>query len=372
MTTSLRWSVVVLLAAAGVAGAQPYQFQGLGHLPGGDYPSEARACSADGSVVIGSSRSASGLQQAFVWTEGAGMLPLATPAGQTMSWANDVSADGNYVVGWAGSDFGSAVGWEGVRWGPAGSLDRITVVGAGVWAKGVSGDGSVVVGGSSDEAFRWTVAGGLEPLGTLFEHMTTSRSNADAVSADGLTVVGDSIGIEGIGSIRDVFRWTEAGGMVGLGGAYSATGVSADGSVLAGTFDNGQYFEAYRWTLATGLVPLGNYESDHHTRAQGMSDDGTRIVGYVQSDSDDSQRAMLWDAAHGIRIVQDVLEDRGADMTGWQLTQAWGVSPNGPTIVGRGYHNGQEEAWVAVLPDPATLALVGAGALGLLGRRRRT
>ena len=83
------------------------------------------------------------------------------------------------------------------------------------------------------------------------------------------------------------------------------------------------------------------------------------------------RRAMFWDAEHGMRIVQDVLEDLGVDMTGWWLTEAWGVSTNGPTMVGRGRHNGQEEAWIAVLPEPATLALVAVGALALVRRRVR-
>jgi probable HAF family extracellular repeat protein len=366
----MAWAVAVLLAA-GVAGAQPAQFQGLGFLPGGDHPSDARACSADGSVVVGSSRNGDGVQQAFRWTAETGMLPLTTPAGQTMSWANDVSADGTCAVGWAGSDFGSAVGWEGVRWGPGGGLDIISVSGAGVWAKGVSGDGSVVVGVADEEAFRWTVASGLELLGTLYDTWDVHRSDAEAVSGDGLTIVGHSIGSEDITSIRDTFRWTEATGMVALGGGHTATGVSADGSVIVGTLDAGTgLWEAYRWTEATGIDPLGLYAPNFHSRAQGVSWDGLRIVGHVEDNSNELRRAMLWDAEHGMRIVQEVLEARGIDMTGWWLTEAWGVSPNGPTIVGRGLHNGEEEAWVAVLPEPATLGLLAVGALALLRRRR--
>jgi hypothetical protein len=34
-------------------------------------------------------------------------------------------------------------------------------------------------------------------------------------------------------------------------------------------------------------------------------------------------------------------------------------------------HHGQEEAWVAILPEPATLALVALGLAAVASRRRR-
>lgn len=57
-------------ALAGVVG-----FQGLGDLPGGNIFSQAAGVSADGSVVVGQSNSASG-GEAFRWTAGGGMVGL--------------------------------------------------------------------------------------------------------------------------------------------------------------------------------------------------------------------------------------------------------------------------------------------------------
>jgi len=363
---ALGLAVLLSGAAVAAAGPLPHSFQGLGALAPG-YSSEARACSADGTVVVGSSGTPLG-QRAFVWTRATGtMAALDPPSGQLWSWANDVSADGNYVVGSAGSNFGLAVGWEGIRWGPGGTLDRIAVPGDGVWAKGVSGDGSVVAGSTISEAFTWTPGGPIVGLGGL---TPSFRSNADSISADGRVVVGDSVD-PADGGTRDAFRWTQETGMVGLG-AFTAVACSDDGSVVVGSVNVGPLTQAYRWTAATGIVPLGTYEPNCRTYSHGVSRDGSRVVGYIRSDIDDSSRAFIWDSTNGMRILKDVLVDCGLDLTGWTLTEAWDVSNDGPTIVGRGYNpQGIGEAWVATLPEPATLALVGLGLAALLVRRRR-
>ena len=70
---------------------------GLGHLPG-DTNSTATGVSADGSVIVGTSSSASG-SQAFRWTAGSGMVGLGYLPGGTNSSATAVSGDGSVVVG---------------------------------------------------------------------------------------------------------------------------------------------------------------------------------------------------------------------------------------------------------------------------------
>jgi probable HAF family extracellular repeat protein len=233
---------------------------GLGYLPGGSFSSSASSgVSADGSVVVGQSTSASG-NEAFRWTQGTGMVGLGyLPGGEWFSSASGVSADGSVVVG--SSD--SASGNEAFRWTQATGM-----VGLGnlewEWgsfgdASGVSTDGSVVVGYSSNElsfeAFRWTQQTGMVGLGDLLSSVdTTSRffSIASGVSGDGSVVVGDSQSVNG----QEAFIWNSTQGMRSLQQVLTndygldltgwflneANAISADGLTVvgSGTNPNGQ------------------------------------------------------------------------------------------------------------------------------------
>jgi probable HAF family extracellular repeat protein len=126
---------------------------GLGDLPGGAFNSLAFGVSGDGSVVVGQSYSASGLE-AFRWTQSEGIVGLGDLSG--------------------------------------GLFQSVAI--------GVSGDGSVVVGdsysASGQEAFRWTQAGGIKSLQDILTtdfglNLTGWRlSQALGISTDGLAIVG--------------------------------------------------------------------------------------------------------------------------------------------------------------------------------------
>ncbi len=350
--------VVAVVACSGASGLadEPF-FQGLGDLPGGSYSSGAWGVSADGTVAVGPSNSASGTET-FRWENGV-MIGLGDlPGGSFFSDARAVSANGAVVVGQSSA----AVYLEAFRWTAEGGM-----VGLGhlfehpSWsdAWGTSVDGSVVVGASTEysrtEAFRWEngvmVGLGDLPGGDFY-------SWAMGVTPDASVIVGQATAAW----TQEAVRWddgviTSLGCLPG-GGYAGAMAVTPDGSVIVGasnSTDSGYYgFEALRWTEAGGMVGLGDLAGgDFLSCAIDVSADGSIIVGYGYTAA--GSTAFIWDADNGMRNLRDVLvNEYGLDLTGWILSWANGISADGTTIVGDGTNpDGNDEAWIAHLGSPS-------------------
>jgi uncharacterized membrane protein len=314
-------------------------FQALGDLPGGMFNSEAWAVSDDGTVVVGSSVSALG-SEAFRWTSAGGMQRLGD--GQVHSYGYDISGDGEVVVGVGHVPDGSLGG--GFRWTNSGGMQWLDNFNG----NAISTDGLVIVGAiphgdHNSEAYRWTSSGGQ---GLGFLSGPPSSSNALAVSDDGAVIVGLSEG--------QAFRWTDNDGMRRLSDLPEdsvmsiVSGVSGDGSVVAGTRFTDSGVEAYRWTMDTGMQGLGDFAGGpFYSSVSGVSGDGSVIVGHA-SVTNESDTAFIWDVNHGMRDFQKMLvNDYELDLTGWRLNVA-NVSADGRTFVGNGLNpDGQFEAWIA-------------------------
>lgn len=95
--------------------------EGLGDLPGGEFYSEATGVSADGAVVVGYGKSASG-DEAFIWDETHGMRSLSEVlAGLnlgkdledwTLNYAWGISADGLTIIGVGINPDGQEEAWR--------------------------------------------------------------------------------------------------------------------------------------------------------------------------------------------------------------------------------------------------------------------
>lgn len=178
--------------------------------------------------------------------------------------------------------------------------------GAGSIAYGVSAKGDVVtgtsatqggLGGSYDRAFRWTQAGGLQGLGFRpGDSDGTVRSNA--ISSDASTIVGF------YGHYPDcnpncAFSWTLANGFNILGappgGWYgpTATGVSQNGSAIVGWASLGGGFRAWLWTAGGGYLDLGTLKGGTSSQAFGVSPNGAVVVGSTTA-SDGYTHAYRW------------------------------------------------------------------------------
>ncbi len=163
-------------------------------------------------------------------------------------------------------------------------------------------------------------------------------SSATGVSADGSVVVGSSTRTPMW--TTEAFRWTQATGMVGLGdlpgGSFysDANGVSADGSVVVGISNIGNGNEAFRWTQATGMVGLGNLSGWNSSSASGVSADGSVVVGTA---SDSGGEAFRWTQATGMVGL--------GNLSGGYLSRNPGVSADGSVVVGYSTSNYEASRW---------------------------
>ena len=373
----------LMLAGSDSARAVVPNFQGLGYLPDGGKDSVAWGISGDGSVAVGEAQPASGWGAAFRWTAASQMVGLGDlPGGINFNVAQDASTDGSVIVGCAATDpdewYLEAFRWTASGMVNLGGLGQTSDYNFISEARAVSDDGSVVVGQgystSGYEAFRWT-ASGMVGLGDLSGGDFASA--AYGVSGDGLVVVGEGTS----GSGYEAYRRTTSG-MVGLGdlsgGDFesAAYGASADGSVIVGYGTSASGMEAFRWT-ASGMVGLSDLPGGvFGSIAYDVSADGSVVVGAANLDMyiGELGEAFIWDADNGMRSLKDVLTDCGLDLSGWVLLSANGISADGLTIAGEGYSPSGyfREAWIATVPEPGTMALLGlGGGLALLRRRRK-
>ena len=269
--------------------AQAAQFIPLGEDTG------AWGVSGDGSFAVGNGPCCPAV----------GQLRWSTSSGESLILGDGIafaaSQSGSVVVGTTNNNnIGVAS-----RWTENAGMQALTGVRS--RAEDVSADGSIVVGTLLDhpvyidEAFRWTDAGGIVGLGTLPGGIA---SRARGVSADGSIVVGDSAQ----NSVAEAFLWTEAGGMQGLGHLPGDThswayDISADGSTAVGQsthpIGNISDSEAFRWTASSGMVGLGRLPGLQYSYAYAVSGDGSVVVGSADNWVPETGDAFIWDETLG-------------------------------------------------------------------------
>lgn len=356
----------VALVSAPIAFSAPL-FQGLG-VVGSNGSSYADSVSGDGLTVGGH-----GTGGVFRWTEAGGKQFVSTPANFFFNEATALSQDGSVVVGWADDErigafpptiqrIGNPVEtlWSLMRPDTA----RTTIGGA----TGVSADGSIVLGyGYSTtrarmESFLYDEANGLRYISDLTGD--TRPMIGRAISSDGSIVAG----FVGNGQITEAMTYDATHGIRGLGGLDGRTGdsramgISADGSTVVGWAESNRGQQAFLYRADVGMIGLGMLPSrfPSTSEATDVSGDGRIVVGRSET------QAFIYDPENGMRSLRDYLVSLGLNLTGWSLDIATSISDDGRTIVGRGLNPlGRDEAWVAIIPEPSTTALLGLG-LGLL------
>lgn len=407
------------LAAAGLVllAGQPARadgsLTGMNYLPGTYSPgadlvcAEGLALSDDGLVVAGkySPGCAATVQAARFGADG--VAALALPAGTTLSVVQGASADGATLVGWGnvGSPYTSALVWDA---GTVSVLPNLSATIAASQAWAVSDDGSVAAGTSHTgsllagyHAVRWTRTGGTWGAPQDIHGGGFTGSFSRDIDGSGATVVGyagsevtawvgsDLTHVSGY--TEEAFRWTEAGGMVGLGVLAShdtpaiaagytarsrAQAVSADGLVVVGqsraagdSTDVQDSILAFRWTQATGMVSLGTLPGGKYSIANDVNADGSVIVGDAGMPipaipSLQGGYAFRWTEATGMQYLGDWLAANGVAVGGNRFSSAVAVDATGNVVMGEGQINGISQTYVARVTGAAGGGDTGGGDTG--------
>ena len=266
-------------------------------------------------------------------------------------------------------DEGVQVGavWQGKRsWMPLGGLPGSVPCADGYWSSawGVS-DNRKVVGLAWDgcvatHAYSWDQRTGMASLGFLGD-----SSRANAVTADGATVVGwdrdPNTGFwRGARWSKDketLFQQPPAlccnledpwcpGAFTDVG---SAEAISASGSVVVGESyqierlfvdpETGQEYryctsQGWKWTPSTGVRPLGEYYGKRAVPTD-TSNDGNILSGIAWPDDFfSSPSAFLWTTWTGFLDVTSFLNAQGTYAPDWLLGGAGRLAGDGRTIGG--------------------------------------
>lgn len=234
-------------------------------------------------------------------------------------------------------------------------------------ARGVSGDGSTVVGASLNgflehTATVWRTGMPVLNLGQLPGHRD---SIANAASHDGSVVVGASCAQ--LPSLLQTtscqaFRWNQSSGLRSLGelngsGAGSiAIDVSADGNAITGNAG----LQAFRWREADGMSALGFLAGHAVSRASAISADGNVIVGssgfrnIAGTNQIEGARAFRWTQTAGMQSIDAWLGEHGVVLpTGLLLTNAIDTNRDGNIVIGQGRDTlvERDTYWVARIKD---------------------
>ena len=221
-------------------------------------------------------------------------------------------------------------------------------IGAGFGASDISADGSVVVGNTINDSLyqqgRWTSDTGFVLLGRATGPVFGTGAGAPQVSYDGTRVSSTITGANDAYITAGI--WTEGQGwqevfppllpsQMLLDSSYgSAWALSGDGSTLAGlywrdrqTFGGGSA-HAFSWNETDGPTGLGGSMTADSSRANGVNEDGSVVVGWERIDPGQWQPA-VWVAGNKTILANThiscearAVNDDGTIVVGWSYDPA--------------------------------------------------
>lgn len=389
---AFRWTEATGVEGLGVVGT----------YNSGDRYSQTLFLSDDGATVVGVSSNSDGVydwSEGFRWTEAGGLVGFGVlgvwTTGNRYSQPTAMTADGATTVGVSSNSNGNSDWSEAFTWTEAGGLQGLGYLAP--LTNGdrqssaylLSADGTVVVGDSSNsngsrdwyEAFRWTDANGMEGLGILaLRSSGFSSSSPSRMTADASVIVGSSSNTDGVNDWQEAFRWTETGGMVGLGylGVWTSgfrdsfpTLLSEDGAVVVGYSFNSNgvtdWQESFRWTQGTGMQPVGylgvQMSGNRFSYADRMTADGSVLAGTSSNSNgvNDWSEAFRWTVANGI----EGLGVLGVRSDGYRYSSASFLSADGSVVAGYSSNSNGVNDWDEAFRWTETGGMQGLGYIGI-------
>lgn len=403
----------------------------LGDLgPGtGPFNSIAHGVSGDGMRVVGRGVPSATKQYATYWNEDRGIHSLGALGSTDFKTSKILAAnaDGSWMVGTSTVDNGGfrAILWRdgfnptslGVLAPPAAIVPPDAVVSFfNSQANDISPNGNHIVGHSASLAIQqnpaWIIY--CTPISPTYQGCGPVQVEVTDPNHPDVTTFQDWYGIATARpdnefaidfSLTQAFAWSTTGTIQSLdpnpspNGYSAAHAVSADGTIIVGT-TNWEHlategwddsFSAAIWTkngASYQVQHLGDLPGGaHHCELVDISDDGTMAVGFGSSEISTApqqlllqiaqleeanpspgspeyellqdlldalaaygppepvDRPVIWCEATGLLQLDSALKQWGVDLSGWELVEATAISADGDVIVGNGVHDGNLEGW---------------------------
>lgn len=333
-------------------------FRNLGTLGGAS--SFVNALNDLGQIVGGSNFSLTSTDtHAYRWTAETGMVSLHFPPNNVAtSAAFDINNRGQ-VAGFLPFSGPVLEPLHATRWSPEnvpldlGTLNGPSLAVAINEAGQVAGNTRNAAGDGL--AFRWTEAGGMVGLGTL----GGVDSGAVAINEAG-HVAGNSVTARGR---THAFLWTPEEGMIDLGprrtDAESFVIAMNDKDVVVGIFRTlTGPLRAFAWTKKTGMKDLGTFGGSN-AFAQDVNNLG-QVVGTAEA-RDGGSRAFVWTRAEGLVDLNTRIP---VAPPGFVVTFARAISDNGSIVAD------SNAGLVLLVPKAATHVAPTVGPIKLSGAAR--
>jgi uncharacterized membrane protein len=361
MTTLSRAALgcaITLICAGARAQTPGAGFKLLPQLPSSTEPSSfGKGVSEDGSVVVGSAWRTSSGRRAVRWRTQVGQIEELPTSEWSLSWANAVSRDGTTILGAAFPT--TTPGIRPVLW-RNGGLIALAGIGEATSgdADGISADGTQVGGylyfphtSPYPGVVRWDQGVPSDLSGLPGDALPSSCT---AISADGqfLVGLGDAGGSR---AIRVGDRVEDLGDLPGAqrGTGQSAEGVSHSGERVVGVAASAHYpfSESFLWSEPTGMIALGVLPATIQLSAAfSISDDGRIAGGASGTNRLYEYNAFLWDAIHGMRSLNTIVDAHGLDRDGWFIDIVYDLNSNGTVMTGMARKGAERRAFLVTLP----------------------